>query len=125
MAKFLILAPLLLSACTTITDDVTTGAPQTEYSAVGQEPGWTLRIDRDRITYAGDYGVARISVARPIADVTTAGRRYVTSRLVVDIVPGACRDAMSGSGFADVVIVGARGRTVRGCGGDRLVERDD
>ncbi len=122
MAKILILLPLLV-ACTGTNDAFgPPPAPQTEYSAVGQEPGWALRFDRDRINYTGDYGETRITVARPLPVATPSGRRYATSRLVVDIVPGACRDAMSGSGFEDTVIVTAGGRTVRGCGGNRLPE---
>ena len=101
-----------------------TGAPQVEYSALGQEPAWALRIDRDRIAYTGDDGRTRVSVARPQVEVTAAGPRYVTSRLTVDVALGACRDAISGSGFPDAVTVSSGGRTVRGCGGPRLIERD-
>lgn len=124
MAKILILAPLLLAACATGEEEPLTGAPQTEYSAIGQEPGWTLRIDRNRIAYAGDYGDTRISVDRPLPVATPTGRRYETARIVVDIVPGGCRDAMSGRGFEDTVTVSAGGKTVRGCGGARLVESE-
>lgn len=122
MAKILILLPLL-AACSGIDSDFEpAAAPQTEYSALGQEPGWALRIDRDRIAYTGDYGETRITVARPLVIATATGRRYETSRIVIDIVPGACRDAMSGRGFEDTVIVSAAGKTVRGCGGARLPE---
>lgn len=122
MAKMILLFFPLLAACANRDDEPPTGAPQTEYSALGQEPGWALRIDRDRISYTGDYGETRISVARPLPLATAGGQRYATSRIVVDIVPGRCNDAMSGSGFADTVIVSAGGKTVRGCGGNRLPE---
>lgn len=125
MAKILISVLLSLAGCAATNHEVPTGTPQVEYSALGQEPGWTLRIDRDRIAYAGDGGRTRIAATRPPAQATATGRRYATDRMVVDIAPGACRDGMSGRGFADSVAVTARGRTVRGCGGERLVERED
>ncbi len=125
MAKNLILLPLLvLAACAAEEEEPVVGAPQTEYSALGQEPGWALRIDRDRIAYTGDYGDTRITVARPAAVPTTTGTRYQTSRITVDIMPGRCNDAMSGRGFEDSVTVFAAGRTVRGCGGARRVDYD-
>jgi uncharacterized membrane protein len=125
MAKNLILLPLLLvAACAMEEEEAIVGAPQTEYSALGQEPGWALRIDRDRIAYTGDYGETRITVARPAAIPTTTGTRYQTSRITVDITPGRCNDAMSGRGFEDMVTVIAAGRTVRGCGGARRTDYD-
>jgi len=125
MAKNLILLPLLvLAACAAEEDEPIVGAPQTEYSALGQEPGWALRIDRDRIAYTGDYGDTRITVARPAAIPTTTGTRYQTSRITVDITPGRCNDAMSGRGFEDIVTVTAADRTVRGCGGARRTDYD-
>lgn len=119
--------PLLILAtvagCARDTAEFSVGGPQTEYSALGQDPGWALRIDRDQLAYTADGGRTRLSVARPVAIATAGGQRYQTSRLVVDIVPNACDDAISGSGFPDVVIVTAAGRTSRGCGGPRLPER--
>ncbi len=118
-----IAAFFLLAACARDRETPATGGSQTEYSAVGQEPGWALRIDRERISYTGDYGATRVTVSRPLPVATSSGQRYATSRLVVDIVPGGCNDAMSGKGFEDTVIVSTGGRTVRGCGGNRAPER--
>lgn len=118
-----ICAVLLLAACAREAGDLPSVAPQVEYSALGQEPGWALRIDRDRIAYTGDYGRTRIAVIRPAARATLNGTRYETSRLVVDIAPGRCNDAVSGNGFEDQVMVIAAGKTVRGCGGARVLER--
>ena len=124
MAKIAMPALLLLAGCATTDEEPLTVAPQVEYSALGQEPAWALRIDRDRISYTGDNGRTRIGVARPRVEVTAAGPRYATSRLTVDVALGACRDAVSGSGFPDAVTVSVGGRTVRGCGGPRLIELD-
>lgn len=124
-AKAAALAAILFAAgCTRPDDEPPAGAPQVEYSALGQEPGWALRIDRERISYTGDYGDTRITVARPPAVATPTGRRYQASQLVVDIVPGRCNDVMSGRGFEDSVTVYAAGKTVRGCGGARVLEYD-
>ena len=120
--SILLLAMTMATACARGEEEVLTSTPQAEYSAIGQEPGWALRIDRDRIAYTGDYGDTRITVARPPVVRTAAGRQYATGRLIVDIVPGRCNDAMSGSGFEDQVTVRAGGKTVRGCGGRRLME---
>lgn len=124
MAKILMLLPLALAACARPGEAPPTGAPQVEYSALGQEPGWALRIDRERIEYTGDYGDTRISVARPAPRTTINGYRYETTRLTVDITHGRCNDAMSGRGFEDQVMVTAGGKTVRGCGGARRTQYD-
>lgn len=124
--KVAICATLLLATgCTREDKDFPVDAPQAEYSALGQEPGWALRIDRDTIAYTGDYGDTRITVTRPVPTATATGRRYETSRISVDIIPARCNDAMSGRGFEDQVVVRAGGKTVRGCGGARRVEYDN
>lgn len=126
LAAALFLSALLsTTGCSTELDNLVSRAPPVEYSALGQEPGWALRIDSTRMAFTDAAARTRTSVATPLAVATAAGRRYATSRLVVDIVPRACNDAMSGQGFEDTVIVSAGGRTLRGCGGPRLVEDDD
>lgn len=94
------------------------------YSALGQEPGWALRIGGGRIDYAGNYGEKKINVARPEPQPVPNGRRYVTPRLTVDIVYERCNDAMSGFGFEHQVTVTADGETYKGCGGARKSEWD-
>ena len=104
---------------------VTAQTPQQEvYRALGQEPGWSLRIAGGTIDYTGDYGETRIVVPRPEPRTTFNGRRYETPRIVVDITHGRCNDAMSGHGYSDQVMVMAGGRTVRGCGGERRTDWD-
>ena len=125
MAKKLILLTLAVAACARPADKVPEGPPQVEYSALGQEPGWALRIDRERMSYIGTYGDTRISVARPVAVPFSGGLRYQTSRLTVDVLNARCNDAMSGRGFEDQVTVYVRGQTFRGCGGARRVEFDN
>ena len=104
---------------------VTADAPVAKnYTALGQEPGWRLTIEGDRIDYLGDYGETKINVAKPEARAILNGRRYEAGRLVIDIVNTRCNDAMSGHGYADTVKVVADGKTVNGCGGVRRTDWD-
>jgi uncharacterized membrane protein len=98
-------------------------APES-YAALGQEPGWVLKIGGGRIDYTGNYGEKRIEVARPEPRPNANGRRYVTPRLTVDITYTRCNDAMSGFGFEHQVTVTADGETYKGCGGARKKEWD-
>jgi heat shock protein HslJ len=92
------------------------------YRAVGTEPGWTLTIERGWITYAGDYGKTRIRIKAPAARPSFNGRRYVTRRLVVDITRTPCSDGMSDRKFPDRVTVTVGRRSVKGCGGDPMLD---
>lgn len=107
-----------------------TAAPSAEqsYRALGQEPGWTLEIGAERISYAGDYGETRIALPTPMSRPTYNGHRYDTGpgahRLQVDVTHTLCHDGMSGRAFADSVIVVADGKEVQGCGGARVPGKD-
>lgn len=92
------------------------------YRAVGTEPGWTLTIERGWINYAGDYGKTRIRVKAPIARPSFNGRRYITRRIVVDITRAPCSDGMSDRKFPDRVTVTIGRRSVKGCGGDPVLD---
>lgn len=98
------------------------------YTALGQEPGWTVTISDARIDYVGDYGETRIVVPRPEPRTTFNGHRYEARSgahgLIVDISHGRCNDVMSGHGYADRVTVIAGGATYRGCGGARRPDWD-
>lgn len=126
LAAALSLSTLLsTTGCSTELENLVSRAPPVEYSALGQDPGWALRIDSTRMALTDAAARTQMSVATPVAVATAAGRRYTTSRIVVDIVPRACNAAISGQGFEDTVIVSAGGRILRGCGGPRLIEDDD
>ena len=99
-------------------------AAEESYAALGQEPGWALKIESGRIDYSGHYGEKKINVARPEPRPSFNGRRYVTDRLTVDITYARCNDAMSGFGFEHQVTVIADGETFKGCGGARKTEWD-
>jgi uncharacterized membrane protein len=99
-------------------------APIASYTARGQEPGWLLTIAGGRIDYLGNYGETKINVPQPEPQSSANGRRYVTGRLVVDIVYARCNDSMSGHGYEHRVKVTADGESFDGCGGARRTDWD-
>jgi len=99
-------------------------APQEQYEARGQEPGWHLVIDQGQIYYTGNYGEVRFSLPRPEPRPSVNGRRYVTERLTVDISYNRCNDSMSGHGYEHEVRVVADGQSFQGCGGARRPDWD-
>jgi heat shock protein HslJ/uncharacterized membrane protein len=116
----LIALPLVLAGCATSGTPQVPGekpAPSTAYMAIGTEPGWTLEITPERLTYAGDYGETRIAVPNPGAAPSMNGKTYAAGRLSVVIKHAPCSDGMSDRRYADTVRVIADGKRAQGCGG--------
>jgi putative lipoprotein len=92
-----------------------------EFRATGNEPGWLLEVQPDRIVFAGAGGEQAI-VPRPAPAVdpaqgaTTYAAATEAHRLRVRIEDGACADTMSGEQFGARVTVDLDGREYRGCG---------
>lgn len=120
----LIASAVSLGACATPVPPAPSDPKFEVFSAGGNEPGWTLKIESGRIDYLGDYGETHISVPRPNPRTTFNGHRYETLRLIVDVTHTRCNDDMSGWGYTHQVMVIADGKTVRGCGGDRRKDWD-
>lgn len=88
------------------------------FRAIGQEPGWIVRIYDDIIVYEADYGERRVTVNTPEVEEIGGGRRYVTDALIVEIMDTACNDSMSGAPYPASVIITEDGRApLQGCGG--------
>jgi heat shock protein HslJ len=122
MKHLLPLTLALLAGCTVIPRGAPPPVPSEpsssdSYSALGTEPGWTLKVTPGRLSYEGDYGATRIDVPRPEPRTTFNGHRYETARLTVDVTHGECSDGMSDRLYEDSVTVTADGKTVKGCGG--------
>lgn len=120
MKRLLPLTLALLAGCTVIPKGEAPPAPSppsTGYTALGTEPGWTLKIIGGRLRYDGDYGATKIDVPRPEPQTSFNGHRYETTRLTVDVTHSQCSDGMSDRLYEDSVTVTADGKTVKGCGG--------
>jgi putative lipoprotein len=96
----------------------------TDFRAVGQEPGWLLEIRKARemrliTAYGADTAVTPVPPDR--TDSATGARIYhaVTEAhdLLVLIQPTACTDVMSGESYETTVTITLDGRDLRGCGG--------
>ena len=109
---------LLLTGCQTTTP----AAPDPEiyFTARGNEPGWIVRFDAEKIAFEGDYGETKITVPKPQGRPSFNGMRYITDQLTVDVTHASCADVMSGQRYAETVTVLASGKEYRGCGGRQL-----
>jgi putative lipoprotein len=93
-----------------------------EFRATGNEPGWTLEILPDRLTFVGGYGSDRVATPRPMPSTGPGPDEEVYAavtearRLTVRIRRAACVDTMSGERYEAGVEVELDGRWYRGCG---------
>lgn len=95
-----------------------------EFRAIGQEPGWTLDIHRERwLRLTADYGALqvlfpasapRISPGPPHTETWNA--RSGNLELHAVIIETDCTDVMSGERFSHTVTVRFDGRELAGCG---------
>jgi heat shock protein HslJ len=108
-----------LAACQT-TAPLTPAEPPVYFTARGNEPGWIVRFDSEKIAFEGDYGETKISVAKPEGRPSFNGMRYLTEQLTVDVTHVTCTDVMSGQRYAETVAVLVNGKEYKGCGGRNL-----
>ena len=99
-----------------------------DFRAVGQEPGWELRMRRDLETAVGQrarfvYGYGQQEATLVPTDQQTEGRQTVFSGASTDGRPFTltldgrpCTDTMSGEAYETTVAVTFDGETFRGCG---------
>jgi putative lipoprotein len=90
------------------------------FRAIGQEPGWSLEIDKATMLLRYDYGERELQMPTPRAEskgpLTTYEGAAESRRLRVVIEDRACVDTMSGEKFPQTVTVEVDGRTLKGCG---------
>jgi heat shock protein HslJ len=94
----------------------------TNFRAMGNEPGWRLNIEGDRMTLITQDGAKRVVTPAPAAQRTDAFTRYAArtegSDITVTVFNRRCKDTMSGMPHPHVVEVLYDGRKLTGCGGD-------
>jgi heat shock protein HslJ len=108
----------VVAACQTVVPEQS--GPEVYFTARGNEPGWIVRFNSEKIAFEGDYGETKITVAKPEGRPSFNGMRYLTDRLTVDVTHATCADVMSGQRYAETVIVLANGKEYKGCGGRNL-----
>ncbi|WP_341503232.1 MliC family protein [Gallaecimonas sp. GXIMD4217] len=86
-----------------------------DFRAVGNEPGWVLEIQGNRLLLVTDYGNTRIEDS---AEVREFGDQslFKGQRLDVTLAPGPCVDDMSGQRFETKVTIRLAGQAMKGCG---------
>lgn len=89
--------------------------------ASGNEPGWTLRIDKGELRFLTQDGAAPVTVPFAVLPQGVNGASYLADTgeglLAVAERSKLCQDDMSGLPFPATVNVAFRGREYRGCGG--------
>ena len=97
-----------------------------DFRAHGQEPGWTVDIDREGVlVYSGDYGSDTVSAPTPAPRIDELEQiwtvREGTREVEVRVREGRCEDTMSGERFSHTVSIRVDGTALEGCG--RWLER--
>lgn len=93
-----------------------------DFRGVGNEPGWMLEIQPERLVFVYDYGTRRVEVPRPdpTTDADASRTVYATEAeawpFTIALSGGECRDVMSGEVFETTVQVVWGPRTFDGCG---------
>lgn len=93
-----------------------------DFRAVGNEPGWWLTIDSERMVLVSDYGERRVEMSTPEAEVFPEQRftrysvRQAGAEVDIELRGAACHDSMSGEFFPVTVGVTFNGVQLHGCG---------
>ena len=93
-----------------------------DFRAAGNQPGWFVELDREKIIYAGNYGQQLLTfpAVSPQRDDQLAESRYLSvtgeHELNLLLQSGDCRDTMSGEMFGTRVTLNLDGQILDGCG---------
>ncbi|MBK5935775.1 MAG: META domain-containing protein [Halorhodospira halophila] len=99
------------------------GTADEPFIARGQEPGWMLRMDGERMRLLADYGRLEVAAAQPDPEVTDTALRYTAETdngraLEVVVEQALCADVATGMPHPYRVDYTLDGTQHRGCGGD-------
>ena len=91
------------------------------FAAGGNEPGWKLKVDSERMSLSRQNVPSTILTPTPTT--TREGEVYrfnastEVNSVIVDVTPKLCRDSMSGMPYPYAVSVKVNGEDLDGCGG--------
>lgn len=78
--KFMAISAMtILVGCQT--NEPVRATPEVYFTARGNEPGWIVRFDSEKIAFEGDYGEIKITVAKPEGRPSFNGMRYISDRM--------------------------------------------
>jgi len=93
-----------------------------DFRATGNEPGWSLLIAGDELSYDGDYGKTKLRFKKAHID-TNPHELYTTyeanennHKIFVKVEAKKCSDTMSGDTFETTVTLIVDLKKLRGCG---------
>jgi uncharacterized membrane protein len=93
-----------------------------DFRAVGNEPGWTLLIAGDNISYNGDYGATKYRFKKANIDTNMQKKQTVFSadenghKIRIKLEAKKCLDTMSDDSYETSVSLEIDGKKLRGCG---------
>ena len=91
------------------------------FTANGNEPGWTLKVDSERMSLSRQNDPITILTPTPTTTREDDSYRFNASTeansVIVDVTPELCRDSMTGMPYPYEVSVKVNGETLKGCGG--------
>ncbi|WP_353386539.1 YbaY family lipoprotein [Halopseudomonas sabulinigri] len=91
------------------------------FAARGNEPGWTLKVDSERMSLSRQNDPTTILTPTPTTTREEDSYRFNASTeansVIVDVTPQLCRDSMTGMPYPYEVSVKVNGETLTGCGG--------
>lgn len=109
-------ASLTLASCQTIPDAPVPSGDLVPYKALGTEPFWSLKINKEGMVFEHD-GVRRVSAKDVQARPSFNGWRYTSPKISADVTFTPCSDGMSEWTYMDTVTVMVDKKEYRGCGG--------
>lgn len=94
------------------------------FTARGNEPGWLVKVEQDRIEIQTNYGQNKVYTPRPVPQPYKGGYKYHAETeahiAIIDVQRKLCYDGMSGRPYPAHVTLTLDGETYKGCGGDPL-----
>tara|TARA_R110002124_G_scaffold61744_4_gene169008 strand:- start:478 stop:1626 length:1149 start_codon:yes stop_codon:yes gene_type:complete len=91
------------------------------FAAQGNEPGWTLKVDNERMSLNRQNDPTTILTPTPTTTREDDSYHFNASTeansVIVDVTPELCRDSMTGMPYPYAVSVKVNGDTLKGCGG--------